>query len=324
MNFKWKTIGHFSQKKEIENNISNNKISHAYLFSGPEHIGKFFFAKEICFALLCPNKMCKTCHICRQIESLTHPDFLVIDKLYIDKISTNLEEISKYSNTSQKHRKNSSIKTDTITIDDIRELQKQLQTKPLNQYKICLINNIERINIEATNAFLKNIEEPNSNTIFILTTSQENNLLETLKSRLRILHFNLLADKIIADFLNNHHHKKEIINYAQGRIGIAKKLAENQTFFSNMSHKFNEIKLIYENANTPKRFLFVEKIFNNIEQINDFLEYSLFYLRSKLPNTEIIPVIKNLEKTKILIKKNVNKKLALENFFLDIDNIKFK
>ncbi len=325
MYFSWKTIGHERQKKEIENNILNGNLSHAYLFSGPENIGKFYFAKEIASALLCPNNMCKTCITCRQIQNLTHSDFLVLDLLYIDKVHTNWDEISKYSNIEQKHRASPpSIKTNTITIEDIRMLQKQLYKKPISEYKICIIKNIDRLNTEATNSFLKSVEEPSDKTIFIFTTAKEASILPTLLSRLRIIRFNLIHNDIIEEHIKDSPNKKEILEYAQGRITTALRLARNSEELQETRKAYEKIVEVYEKMNTIKRFAFAESLSENMNEMEKFFEYSLFYLRSKIDpkNKNITKIIELLDITQNLIKKNINKRLALENFFLEI--VKYK
>ena len=321
MYFPWKTIGHETQKKEIEENFLHDNLSHAYLFTGPNHIGKFTFAKEIALAMLCPNNMCRTCAECRQIENLTHPDFIILDLLYIDPISKNWDEISTYSNIPQKHRSTApTAKTDSISINDIREIQKLLQRKTLGKNKICLIKNIHRMNENANNAFLKIVEEPPENVHFIFTSDQESKLLQTFISRVRKIPFYTLHDKILIQALNDDKNTNEILEYAQGRIGIALKLMNNREELIQYREEYLQIIDIYENMNTLKLFDVANNLSKNVYECKKFFEYSKYYLRSKIDseNKKVIKTLEILEKTEEYIKYNVNKKLALENFFLQI------
>jgi DNA polymerase-3 subunit delta' len=319
MIYNWKTVGHYRQKREIEKNIEDNKLFHAYLFAGPKHIGKFQFALEIAKTLFCPHNLCNECETCKKIDKLTHPDLIVVDKLYQENYLTDLEEISKHTNISQKHREK--IKTDSISISDIKVIQKSLQNKSLSKYKICLIRNIDRLTIEATNAFLKTVEEPNKNTIFIFTTAKENLILETLLSRLRIIRFNLLSDKLIKENLTENKNKEKIINFAQGRIKIAQKLSKDEELFSSLEKNYQQIVNFYYYNDYQKNLEFLNKIKDNPKLLQRFFEYSFFYLRSllnKKNKSEIIKTIKNLQKAETYLSKNINKTLVLENFLLDL------
>ena len=318
----WRTIGHERQKQELEENIKENNLAHAYLFSGPDSIGKLHIATEMAMALLCKKGMCRTCPACRQIENLTHPDFLILDMLYIKGVQESWKEIGKHSNVPQSHRSSGTgVKTNTIGIDGIRSIQKLLQEKPLEKYKICIISNIERLNIEAANAFLKSIEEPPKGIIFFFTCSKESKILPTLLSRIRMMRFNLLHDERISEHLTSTH-KHEILEYAQGRMGVAMELDKNPEKFQKIKSSYENIKELFHSMSIVKRFALAEKLSENIEELNNFIEHSLFYLRSQLnaKNKIVADYIEKLEESQELIGKNVNKRLVLENFFLEIRN----
>ena len=323
MEFNWKTIWHEKQKKQIESDIINNNLSHAYLFSGPVGIGKFEFAKEIAQVLMCENNWCKTCSNCRQIDNLSHSDFLILDMLFIDEQNTDFDIISKYSNVNQSHRSSTpKAKTNKIDIKLIKNIQEKINEKKISKYKICIIKNIDRITTEAANAFLKSIEEPPENTIFIFTTAKESLLLPTIISRLRIIAFNLIHNDLISNEIWDCENKEEILNYAQWRLKVAKKLSKDIEFLIDMREQYKKIHEVYQNYTLAKQFAFVSEISDNVVKINEFIESSYFYLHSKINSQSInvIKIIEELEKTEILIKKNINKKLALDNFFISISN----
>ena len=124
MKFPWKIVGHDKQKKQIESDIINNNLSHAYLFSGPSDIWKYEFAKEISKALMCSNWLCGTCKDCKQIENLSHSDVIVLDMLFIDEQNTDFNIIAKYSNVDQSHRSSTpKAKTDKIDIKLVKNIQ---------------------------------------------------------------------------------------------------------------------------------------------------------------------------------------------------------
>lgn len=327
MYFPWQTLGHERQKQEIEKNILENNITHAYLFSGPRGVGKLYFAKEFARALLCKNQMCRTCADCRQMDNLTHPDFLILDMLYIEDVNTDWNIISKFSNVSQESRATGvKAKSDRIGIETIRALQEKLQEKSLGGFRVCIINNIDRITPEATNAFLKTVEEPPKNVLFIFTTSRESSLLPTLLSRMRVIRFNTLYNDIIAQKIKGKFGEKEelseILQYAQGRIDTAWELAENRDKLIAVRTSYQKITSIFEERNITKQFEFAEKLSENVDELQIFFEHAYFYLRSKIAPKQInlVTTIEELEKTEQYIQMNVNKKLALENFFLKVSD----
>lgn len=315
----WSTIGHMRQKKELLKNLKEDNLAHAYLFSGPKHVGKLQLAKEFAKLIICEDSICNTCSCCLQVDKLSHPDLIVLDRLFIDGVNDNLDEIANYTNLTQAHRaKTPKAKTDVITINDIRELQKILQNKSLGKNRVCIIRNIDRLNTESTNAFLKTVEEPPQGLTFIFTSANENKILETLISRLRIIRFNLLNDELIEKSLMNDEDKEEIINFAQGRIKVALKMSEDKELLKKLKSKYSEIEEIYQNADLVKKFDFAKFLSENSSDLKRFFEYSQFYLRSLLRKGDqhAGELIKHLKETESMVDKNVNKKLALENFLL--------
>ncbi|HPO05975.1 MAG TPA: hypothetical protein PLQ36_02610 [Candidatus Gracilibacteria bacterium] len=319
----WRSIGHLETKRVLDRDLSTQTYAHAYLLSGPAQIGKFALAKEFARALLCPEGLCYTCAECRQIDNLTHPDLLVIDQLYIDKINADWTQISKFSNFNQNHRKdNPPAKTNTIGIEDVQVIQEWVAEKPLGERKICLIRDIERFTREASNALLKTIEEPPTNTFFICTSSRESLVLETILSRLRVLRLNLLSGNLIAPLLKNSDLKAEILQYAQGRLELALELDKDREKFLEYRTQYQEIVDFYENRSLVQKTLFLEKKYEDNEALEWFLEYSLLYWRSlndgnsKL-NTSILELLVKAHQQ--ILNTNINRKMLLENMLFHIE-----
>jgi Asp-tRNA(Asn)/Glu-tRNA(Gln) amidotransferase C subunit len=181
------------------------------------------------------------------------------------------------------------------SVDQIREIRKNLSLSPYNSfYKFVIIDKAETMNNEASNALLKTLEEPLGNAILILITSNPDLLLKTIISRLQKVKFKSLSlNKVAKDFIN------------EDSIGLLKK-------------PLNDI------------FKYIEKITKsedkNINEVFTILNSWLFWFREKLANEEDkvkenLKIIKEIQKTKDLISNtNVNKRLALENLVLCINN----
>ncbi len=159
-------IGHKKQIEFLRNSVLNDRIPQAFLFEGEEHLGKKKVAFEFIKAIFCDNKInsekpCQNCQSCVLVEKNHHPDFIFISP--------------------QKKE---------IQIDQIRDLQSQLNLKPvLAKIKAIIINDAHCLHTVAQNCFLKTLEEPKTQTIFILVSSLPSVLLGTIQSRCEVIKF---------------------------------------------------------------------------------------------------------------------------------------
>lgn len=165
-------IGQEGPKKKIRTALARQAIGHAYLFSGDDGIGKRLMALRFAQALSCeapPSSSqpdsCGHCRACEQIDSGVYPDLLVIEP--------------------EQDKANPQIK-----IDRVREIERHVIYRPLlSARKICIIDDADRLNANAANAFLKTLEDPPEHSLFILVTSQPLRLLATVRSRCLTLRF---------------------------------------------------------------------------------------------------------------------------------------
>ncbi len=170
------------QNRAIQNlkrSLERDKLHHAYLFSGPEGVGKKMTALELIKALNCdrpgPDGGCDQCPSCLKIAKQIHPDFL--------------------------HLKPEGV---NIRIEQIRNLSQRLSFGPaMGRSRLCLIDMASDLNEPAANAFLKTLEEPPLGTLFVLLARDPGELLPTLVSRCVLIGFNPLPLSLIADQLIN-------------------------------------------------------------------------------------------------------------------------
>jgi DNA polymerase-3 subunit delta' len=309
MLYKWEIIGHNKQLEQLEKEIAKNSISHAYLFSGPKDVGSFRIVRMFANILQCPNNFCRTCKDCKLIQKDNHPDVIVL-------------------------RDNG----ETIKIDDVRSLIHKTNLTCQGRYRIVLIENIERMPIEAQNSFLKTLEEPAGKTIFIITSVQVNRVLPTIKSRVRRYFLFNVEDSLLKSSLEQQFGEssdmEEIIQIAQGRPGLAINLMKNPTMLNEQRNLYNQIEFFLKKNDIAQKFMFVENLAGESEQLGVFFDAfsrylrKLFYeylsqsdhpLKSRYSLEDITNLFESLEKTRYLIDRNTNKKLALENFFLQTE-----
>ncbi|MDB4979127.1 MAG: polymerase subunit delta [Candidatus Peribacteria bacterium] len=198
-------LGHTLQLSALQNDIQTDNVSHAYLFTGPPHIGKFTVAKWFASTLLTKDiadgEEKKRAEY--EVEKLIHPDIFVLDQLWMEDRNENFDMIAKSSNIPQQHRMKSKAKTDTISIEDVRVLQERLYEIGSGAHRCCLIRSVERMQDEAVNALLKIVEEPPPGMVFVLTAESAGAVLPTLVSRSRVVEFQRLPQADLSPLLTD-------------------------------------------------------------------------------------------------------------------------
>jgi len=165
-------VGQDHIKQTLKNAIENDRLTHAYIFSGPRGTGKTSTARILAKSLNCREgkgvQPCLKCDLCLGISNGTSVDVIEIDAA---------------SNTG---------------VDNIRELNEKINFMPVEcLYKMYIIDEVHMLSTGAFNALLKTLEEPPQNTIFILATTEPHKIPVTIHSRCQQLHFrNLTLDEI--------------------------------------------------------------------------------------------------------------------------------
>lgn len=196
-------VGHNNQKEFFKKAIDSDRLSHAYILAGINGIGKKLFAINLSKSLLCENgsffEDCQ-CTSCRQIDNNLHGDL----HFYSGKTIVKTDKGEKEENQ--------------LKIENIREIiEISSETALYGKYKIFILDEADRLagtgQAVAANAFLKTLEEPAPNTIFILITSKLDLMLPTIKSRCNIINFNSLSkEEIEKVFIQNNFFKDEEID----------------------------------------------------------------------------------------------------------------
>lgn len=209
-------IGHKDIIEYVQNAVTNNKVSHAYILNGERGSGKKMLAQLFARTLLCENSAiepCNKCKSCVQAEGNNNPDIISVVH----------------------------DKPNTISIDDIRtQVNNDIMIKPYaGEYKVYIIPEADKMTEQAQNAILKTIEEPPSYAIIFLITENADALLPTIQSRCVMLKLRNVRDALVKAYLMQQMHVPEYqanvcAAFAQGNIGKAKMLAT--------SEHFNEIK----------------------------------------------------------------------------------
>ncbi len=204
----------------LQRAIEENRIAQGYLFYGPEGVGKFTTALYLGMALNCysehEKKPCGVCNSCQKFLKLSHPDLIYLFPipnmdLGVDgdlkaKDAKHITEYNEYmENKVNTPYKEFFFSTNTaIRIESVRMLQHRVSFSANEaKYKTIIIEGADQMTEEASNAFLKTLEEPPPNTIIVLTTTKVNSLLPTIISRCQKVAFNSLNPEVIEEELTN-------------------------------------------------------------------------------------------------------------------------
>ncbi len=249
----------------LRNTIKSKKIVNGYIFSGNGNTKNYLYAKEFAKMILCLDKKegyCNTCKSCIMFNDSNHPDYIEINKE----------------------------QPESIKIDEIREMQEKIIEKPItSEKKVYVINNAEKMTVEAQNCLLKTLEEPPEFITIILVSNNENTILATIKSRCTKVAF---TEEI----------EKEITEDNRERFQILEK------FFGNVENYLsidllNKLDVLYGDK---------ENIYENLDYINTIL------IKKAKNNPKYLDYIEYVEETKNKLKANNNFDMCIDNLILKI------
>lgn len=256
-------IGQEQIKEHLQNAISTGKISHAYIINGERFAGKEFIARIFAMALQCEaagGKPCQECHSCKQALSWNQPDIIRVT-----------------------HEKPGS-----IGVDDIRgQINGDIAIKPYNSpYKIYIMNEAEKMTVQAQNALLKTLEEPPAYAVILLLTTNVNSLLQTILSRCVILNMKPVSDQLVKAYLMQEmqvpDYKAEVcVAFARGNIGKARQLAASEDFDKVKEEALSLLKYVHE-MDITEMIAAIKKVSEYKFDVNDYLEILTIWYRDVL------------------------------------------
>jgi len=193
-------VGQTHVTETLANAIKNNRVAHAYIFSGARGVGKTTAARILAKALNCVKgptaEPCGECDSCKEIAAGTSLDVIEIDAA---------------SNRG---------------IDQIRELREMVRYAPAAaRHKVVILDEAHMLTGEASNALLKTLEEPPDRVIFVMATTQPEDLVDTIRSRSQHFHFRALTFAEIVGRLKEIA-GKENLKIEEGALAVMARMAE--------------------------------------------------------------------------------------------------
>ncbi len=256
-------FGHNKIKDVLISGANTGRIGHAYIFEGPEGVGKLTMANAFAMHLLCespkPDGACGECRSCSQCISQNHPDLQIVTNQLYD----------------------SSKKSTDILVDTVRNMKKEIYIKPYSSdRKIYIVPKADTMNVYAQNSLLKVLEEPPEYCTIILLAENSNSFLPTILSRAPILKFFPLAEDEVREYLAkcDGDYTADKIDLAAkmcgGCIGKAKVLLENSEVDELRSELFDYIFALHGNLRKSiyDLMLFLKQNKENFELVRDMMQ----------------------------------------------------
>ena len=255
--------GQDAVKRFMRNALETGQIPHACILTGEKSSGKEFIAGIFARALQCEKggtQPCEECHSCLQALSGNHPDIIRVT-----------------------HEKPGS-----IGVEDIRtQVNNDIVIRPYyGPYKIYLINEAEKMTVQAQNALLKTLEEPPAYGVILLLTANADELLATIRSRCVKLEMKPVKDDIIRRYLMEElkvpDYKANVcVAFARGNIGRAKLLASSEDFDRVKEEAVTLLKYIHE-LETAEIAAAIKKIGEFKLDVTDYLDLICVWYRDVL------------------------------------------
>jgi DNA polymerase III subunit delta' len=316
----------------LERALGSDRLSHAYLLSGPRDIGKRTLALQLARAALCLDSAtvpCGTCASCRRFDSFNHPDLRIVE-LDAERVQISRQEIGR--------------------------IQADASLKPLiGARKVCVIVEVERLSTVAGNQLLKLIEEPPPGLTFILTTTDLDAVLPTIVSRCQVVRMQPVARETIELHLVQQCSVDSsiacgIAQAADGRIGWAIRAGANQAMLEHRSLAIQDLVKLIEAGGVQRllksqemaarwtndragvieeldwwarslRDLAISAVVAGTDAVESEGMDRLARIEGRLGAEETIQAARATQQTALLLEQNVHPRIALDTLLLDLPRL---
>ncbi|HEX6482628.1 MAG TPA: DNA polymerase III subunit delta' [Ktedonobacteraceae bacterium] len=331
----WNIVGHEHAINTLRRMLAAQRVRHAYLFTGPEHIGKTLLAQRFGQTLLCtggpdpniaPQSPCNVCLSCRKVMHGNHPDVHYVSRPQGRQF---------------------------ILIDQVRALQSDSARRTLEgRRNIFIIEGMHQMNLDAANCLLKTLEEPEPDVVLLLTAPDPGQLLPTILSRVQQVPMHLLTTSQIKTALEERWQVESdesslIAALAAGRMGWAVRAVEDEHVLEERKSQLETLTAL-PSLSKVKRFDVAQRLSTDSDKLHDILELWLLWWRdmvlaannsldlivnvdmrshlqkqaAKIGPTEARRMVRAILRTAEALEQNVNARVALEVLMLDLPTVR--
>jgi DNA polymerase-3 subunit delta' len=328
----WQTVGQDRAVAALQRGLAQGRRAHAYLLVGPSQVGKGTLALELAQALNCegPEPPCQECSACRRIAAGIHADVQVVG---VEAGDGGLHK--------------------DISIDQIREVGRAVSLRPFEgRCRVIIIDPADAMNEAAQNAFLKTLEEPPPDVVFVLITSRPQALRATIRSRCQQLDLSPLPLPQLEETLRERwevppRQAKLLARLSQGRLGWAVAISQDEEMMRVRHEALMDIRALPERT-IQERFAYASEVAGRFSRDRATVLAVLDLWRdwwrdvllvssgcqdiitnldlwdilkaeaSRYDAAQVVAFLRSLDATKRRLQENVNPRLALEVLMLDL------
>ncbi len=329
----WQIVGQDRAVSILQRGMERGALAHAYLLAGPPHVGKMTLALNLAQALNCESEEmpCGQCQTCQKVNSGNHADVQIIGLV----------------------QNEDAAEAKLISIDQVRDMQHSASLPPFEgKCKVFIIEDAELLSVEAANCLLKTLEEPTEKVVFLLLTTNEKLLPETVVSRCQRLELTPLPSPEMEAALQKQwgiepQRAKLLSRLAKGCLGWAITAASDDQILQERAEKLEHLYEVIR-SDTEKRFDHAAQLAAKFSQsraaVQEILDLWLGWWRDLLlvkagcpdyvTNTDQLNVLNDmarnstmegirdclgsLKSAKRQLELNVNARLVLEVLMLDM------
>ncbi|PKB78702.1 MAG: DNA polymerase III subunit delta' [SAR202 cluster bacterium Io17-Chloro-G9] len=333
----WQIYGQDHLLRQLEPSLAQDRLSHAYLLTGPPHVGKMTLALSLAQAVNCLQGLgapCGSCSQCSRIANHLHADVRVVG------VTSDQSDESRSSRT-------------VIGIDDIKEVLRSVNLNPFEGSKsVIILDGGESMSTAAANALLKTLEEPPPNVLFLLLAASEEAVLPTIRSRCQVfallpLSKAAMTERLVSDRQVTPEEAERLYRFSRGCLGWAIQALDD---FQVLEQRQAEVERMQEaqDAGLETRFAYANEIASlfgsNRDAARDLLALWLRWWRdlllikegaseylhnidqadalraqaAGLTTPQIVDFIRRLMKTMAALDDNASARLALEVLMLNL------
>lgn len=295
----WNSYQEHEEVKLLVDAFSRKMFHHSYIISGARGTGKLTIACGLAVALIQAHG--EVLDTATGMSRILHGGFM---------------DVMVFRDEGQ-----------SLKIEDVREISRRVSQSTSTGYRIIIIEHIERMTVEASNGFLKTLEEPSEHTVFLMTTDSFESLLPTITSRAQTVSVLPLRPEELRTYMDQvaPERPQDVDTLAYGRPEIARILVGDEALLERYRRLSTHCRTLTQQVPMEQKVGVIEDVLKDKEDVLLFLELYSYHLRETVLEcvrsgqpapSRLRSQLEQIGNVRLQIQQNVNKRLVLEHFLL--------